>query len=111
MGRASSVQASKVLRHEGGATSTATVTLSAPPAASGNNLFVWGEAGRSVMPATPVDPVQALCVAAGELAASAAGAASAARAPEHPCDVHFGREVVRVLASAQEQLDGALNRG
>jgi predicted dehydrogenase len=96
-----------VLRHEGGATSTATVTLSAPPAASGNSLFVWGEAGRSVMPATPVDPVAALAVAAGELAASAAGPGRR----EHPCDVHFGREVVRVLAMAQEQLDSRLNRG
>jgi predicted dehydrogenase len=89
-----------VLRHGGFATSTATVTLSAPPAASGNNLFVWGEAGRSIMPATPVDPVEALRVAAGELAA-AAGAGQL----EHPCDVRFGREVVRVLAAAQAQLD------
>jgi predicted dehydrogenase len=89
-----------VLRHEGGATSTATVTLSAPPAASGNNLFVWGEAGRSVMPATPVDPVEALCVAAAELVASAETGGR-----PHPCDVRFGRDVVRVLARAQAQLD------
>lgn len=92
-----------VLRHESGATSTATVTLSAPAAASGNNLFVWGEAGRSVMPATPVDPVDALRTAAGELIACAASGAAASRA--HPCDVRFGREVVRVLAAAQERLD------
>jgi predicted dehydrogenase len=89
-----------VLRHEGGVTSTATVTLSAPAAASGNNLFVWGEAGRSVMPATPVDPQEALRVAAGELIACAS-----AGQREHPCDVRFGREVVRVLAAAQAQLD------
>ncbi len=89
-----------VLRHAGGASSTATVTLSAPPAAAGNSLFVWGAAGRSIMPATPVDPVAALRVAAGELAAGAlAGECS------HPCDVRFGREVVRVLAAAQAQLD------
>ncbi len=91
-----------VLRHESGATSTATVTLSAPPAASGNNLFVWGEAGRSVMPATPVDPVDALCVAAAELVSSAEAGGRA-----HPCDVRFGRDVVRVLAQAQAQLDTA----
>ena len=89
-----------VLRHESGASSTATVTLSAPSAASGNNLFVWGEAGRSVMPSTPFDPVQALRTAAAELVASA----SRAR-PEHPCDVGFGREVLRVLAAAQAHLD------
>ncbi len=89
-----------VLRHEGGVTSTATVTLSAPAAASGHNLFVWGEAGRSVMPATPDEPAEALRVAAAELAASAG-----AGRPAHPCDVRFGREVVKVLAEAQAQLD------
>ena len=89
-----------VLGHESGASSTATVTLSAPPAASGSNLFVWGEAGRSVMPSTPFDPVQALRTAAAELVASA----STPR-PAHPCDVGFGREVLRVLAAAQAHLD------
>jgi predicted dehydrogenase len=87
-----------VLRHESGATSTATVTLSAPAAASGNNLFVWGEAGRSVMPATPVDPVDALRTAAAELISCAA-----AGQRDHPCDVRFGREVVLVLAAAEAQ--------
>jgi predicted dehydrogenase len=88
-----------VLRHESGATSSATVTLSAPEAASGNNLFVWGEAGRSVMPATPVDAVEALRVAATELIACADSGGR-----EHPCDVRFGREVVRLLAAAETQL-------
>ena len=91
-----------VLRHESGASSTATVTLSAPPAASGNNLFVWGEAGRSVMPAGPFDPVEALRTAAAELAAAAGSGA-----PAHPCDVRFGREVVRVLAAAEAQLEAS----
>lgn len=89
-----------VLTHESGATSTATVTLGAPAAAAGNSLFVWGEAGRSVMPAAPVSAADALRVAVTELAA----AADAGRTT-HPCDVRFGREVVRVLASAQAQLD------
>jgi predicted dehydrogenase len=90
-----------VLRHVGGVTSTATVTLGAPPAAAGNNLFVWGEAGRSVMPATPVDPVEALRTAATELVSGATTGQL-----EHPCDVLFGRDVVRVLASAAAQLSG-----
>ena len=89
-----------VLRHESGASSTATVTLSAPAAASGNNLFVWGEAGRSVMPAGPFDPVESLRTAAAELAAAAGSGA-----PAHPCDARFGREVVRVLAAAEAQLE------
>ena len=90
-----------VLRHSGGASSAATVTLSAPPPAAGNNLFVWGEAGRSVMPAMPDDPVDALRVAALELVASAKSGRP------HPLDVRFGRDVVRVLADAQAQLEAA----
>ncbi|HTZ26914.1 MAG TPA: Gfo/Idh/MocA family oxidoreductase [Streptosporangiaceae bacterium] len=90
-----------VLRHSGGASSAATVTLSAPPPAAGNNLFVWGEAGRSVMPAMPDDPVDALRVAALELVASAESGRP------HPLDVRFGRDVVRVLADAQAQLEAA----
>lgn len=90
-----------VLRHSGGASSAATVTLSAPPAAAGNNLFVWGEAGRSVMPAMPDDPVDALRVAALELVASAESGRP------HPLDVRFGRDVVKVLADAQAQLEAA----
>ena len=90
-----------VLRHSGGASSAATVTLSAPPAAAGNNLFVWGEAGRSVMPPMPDDPVDALRVAALELVASAESGRP------HPLDVRFGRDVVKVLADAQAQLEVA----
>jgi predicted dehydrogenase len=91
-----------VLGHAGGASSTATVTISAPAAAAGNSLFVWGEAGRSAMPASQVDAVPALRTAASELAAAAA-----AGRPRHPCDIQFGRDVVRVLAAAQAQLDAA----
>jgi len=88
-----------VLTHEGGATSTATVTLSAPPAAAAMNLYVWGEAGRSIMPTTPIDPVQCLCTAASELMAMAASGQV-----RHPCDARLGRDIVRVLAEAQAQL-------
>ena len=90
-----------VLRHSGGASSAATVTLSAPPPAAGNNLFVWGEAGRSVIPAMPDDPVDALRVAALELIASAESGRP------HPLNVRFGRNVVKVLADAQAQLEAA----
>jgi predicted dehydrogenase len=88
-----------VLTHRGGVTSTATVTISAPAAAEGCTLFVWGEAGRSIMPAGPVDSVAALRTAAGELIAGVA-----AGRLDHPCDVRFGRDVVKVLAEAEAQL-------
>jgi predicted dehydrogenase len=88
-----------VLTHESGASSTATVTLGAPPAASATNLYVWGEAGRSVMPNSGWDPVECLGTALTELLAMAA-----AGEVSHPCDVRFGRDIGRVLAAAQAQL-------
>jgi predicted dehydrogenase len=88
-----------VLQHEGGASSTMTTALDAPEPAEGFNLFVWGAAGRSIMPATPAEPTHCLRVAAAELIASANSGQ-----PNHPCDVRFGRDVVGVLAEAEAQL-------
>ncbi len=88
-----------VLRHDTGVTSTVTCTQSAPEAAAGVTVFVWGEAGRSVMPVDLVNSVAALRTAAADLIAVAS-----AGAPAHPCDVRFGREITRVLAKAQAQL-------
>ena len=89
-----------MLTHESGASSTATVTLSAPPAASATNLYVWGEAGRSIMPNSGWDPVDCLRTALTELLAMAASGEV-----RHPCDVRFGSDIGRVLAAAQAQLD------
>jgi predicted dehydrogenase len=89
-----------VLTHESGATSTATVTLTAPPAAATRSLYVWGEAGRSIMPNAPWDPVACLRTARSELMAMAEPGSEGT----HPCDVHLGRDIVRVLAAAQAQL-------
>ncbi len=89
-----------VLHHDSGATSTVTVTLSAPETAAGLDLYVWGEPGRSAMPAEPGLAEEALRVAITELA----GNARSGRL-DHPCDVRFGRDVLRVLAEAQRQLD------
>jgi predicted dehydrogenase len=91
-----------VLRHSSGVTSTVTTTQSAPEAAAGVTVFVWGEAGRSLMPAELVDSVAALRTAAAELIAGAA-----AGRVTHPCDVRFGRDITKVLAEAEAQLEGA----
>jgi len=89
-----------VLHHEGGATSTVTLTLGAPEAADSFALQVWGEHGIQNMPSLADDSVEALRVAVTELAAQArAGETS------HPLDVRFGRDVTHVLAAAQQQLD------
>jgi predicted dehydrogenase len=91
-----------VLRHASGVTSTVTTTQSAPEAAAGVTVFVWGEAGRSLMPAELVDSVAALRTAAAELMA---GGRSAVRGRvTHPCDVRFGRDITRVLVEAEAQL-------
>src|SRR5580700_1111068 len=52
-----------VLHHQGGATSTTTVTLSATEAAAGAEAYVWGESGRLATPTGSLDRVAALSVA------------------------------------------------
>jgi predicted dehydrogenase len=97
-----------VLQHATGASSTATMTLSAPKAASGPDLFLWGPSGRSTMPVTSVEPRQSLRVAATELAAMAAS-----RQRTHPCDARSGKDIVEILAEAQSQIsatDGTRQR-
>jgi predicted dehydrogenase len=89
-----------VLHHQGGATSTTTLTLSAADAAAGFELYVWGESGRLAAPAGSADRVTVLSIALGELAANAR-----AGQVRHRCDVRFGRDVGRVLADAQRQVD------
>ena len=89
-----------ILHHQGGATSTTTVTLSAPESAADMEAYVWGESGRLVAPGGSIDRVAALSTALRELAANArAGQA------RHPCDARFGRDVGSVLAEAQRQID------
>jgi hypothetical protein len=61
---------------------------------------VWGESGRLAAPLGPVDRVTALSTALGELVTNARAGRTG-----HPCDVRFGRDVVRVLAEAQRQID------
>ena len=89
-----------VLHHQGGPTSTVTVTLSAPEAAEGFGMYIWGEQGRSAAPPETDQPQRALRVALTELADNARSGR-----PSHPCDVNFGRDVGRVLTEAQRQVD------
>lgn len=84
-----------VLWHAGGATSTATLSLTAPAAAGGQSLHLYGEQGRRSAPMTTTD-----AVACHRRAVDALGYA-AARGEPHPCDVRFGAAVVDVLEAAQ----------
>src|SRR5215470_6089049 len=89
-----------ILHHENRVTSTVTVTIGAPVSAEFAELYVWGEAGRSVAPVETEQPVTPLRTALTELAANARSGQV-----RHPCDVQFGREIGRVLADAQRQID------
>ncbi len=89
-----------VLHHEGGATSTVTVTLGATEAAEYFELYIWGAPGRRAAPPETTEPSAALQIALRELAANARSGHTA-----HPCDVRFGRDIGLVLAQAQRQLD------
>ena len=91
-----------VIHHESGATSTASLTVFAPPAAAGFEAALWGEVGVFPMPARPDrSPSDLLAIAAEELVASAASGEA------HEVDAAFGARIVELLADAQAQLDAA----
>jgi predicted dehydrogenase len=87
-----------VLTHESGATSTASITLFAPPAGSNFETAVWGESGTALLPQRTTLAADALRLAAEELVVAAESGES------HPTDVAFGTRLVELLASAQQQL-------
>ncbi|MEV4862855.1 Gfo/Idh/MocA family protein [Streptomyces ossamyceticus] len=88
-----------VLAHTGGASSTVTLSLSAPPAASGATAEFRGRAGVNVLPSSDEGGVVPALVRAGDaLLAAARGGRP------HPCDAAFGLRVTEVLAAAEGQL-------
>jgi predicted dehydrogenase len=91
-----------VIRHESGVTSTASLTVFAPPAAAGFEAAVWGDVGVHPMPPRPdLAASDLLAIAAEELVESA-------RSGEpHELDVAFGARIVELLAGAQAQIDAA----
>ena len=89
-----------VLHHESGASSTCTLTLSAPDAADGYTMMLWGPQGRTHMPIDEVDSLIAHTAAVETLVALVETGER-----EHPADLRMGRDVLRVLATAQAQLD------
>jgi predicted dehydrogenase len=91
-----------VLRHSGGASSTATVSLTVPEAAGALRFDLYGEQGWASVPTDHgIDPVQAHSAAVRSLVLAADGG------PAHPADARFGADAVHVLAEAQAQLDRA----
>ena len=90
-----------VLRHAGGASSTLTLSLTAPGAAAEGPVAEFrGEAGVTSMPENRDTEVTTLSRAIDALLTSA----RTGRA--HECDVRFGLRVVEILADAERLLAG-----
>jgi predicted dehydrogenase len=91
-----------VMRHGAERSSTASLSLTAPPATIGGATYFEGESGRSNAPSGALDNAdiiaahgRALDALIGQIEQPGSG---------HPCDVHFGTRVVAVLAAAEESL-------
>ncbi|MFF2572420.1 Gfo/Idh/MocA family protein [Streptomyces sp. NPDC058084] len=90
-----------VLRHTSGASSTATLTLSAPPGASEAALSLYGEHGQTTMPGWDG--------ALGAFAGAVDALLDTIRTGEpHPCDVRFGARLTEILAEAEAQAEASL---
>jgi predicted dehydrogenase len=88
-----------VLTHEGGATSTAHLSLTMPPDAIRTGLSFYDTSGWHERPDVESDPVEVHAGAVGELVEMVRDGRT-----EHRCDAAFGAEVVQVLAQAQQLL-------
>lgn len=88
-----------LLRHDSGASSATTLSLTVPEAAATQRVAFYGGAGWRELPTgIAFDATDAL----GE-AIAALEAAAASGAP-HPCDVRFGAQIVGVLDRARADL-------
>ncbi|MDT6987650.1 Gfo/Idh/MocA family protein [Streptomyces lusitanus] len=87
-----------VLDHAGGASSSTTLSLTAPPAAAGAMVELRGVSGVTALPQARHDAVAAFGRAADALIAAAGSGRP------HPCDVRFACTVTRILATAETLL-------
>ena len=89
-----------ILDHEGGASSTLTLSLTAPTAAAGATVELRGEAGVTSIPDSSGDAVSALVRAADALSEAVL------TGRPHACDAAFGQRVTEILAEAEAMVDG-----
>ncbi|MEU7428475.1 Gfo/Idh/MocA family oxidoreductase [Streptomyces sp. NPDC040750] len=90
-----------VLDQTTGASSTLTLSLTAPPPAAGADVELRGEAGVAHLPGSSEGAVPALSRAADALAAAAR------TGRPHACDAAFGLRVTEILAMAEARLAAA----
>ncbi|MGV9881647.1 Gfo/Idh/MocA family protein [Streptomyces sp. NPDC003006] len=89
-----------ILRHTGGASSTAALSLTAPVKCAGFAVELRGENGIAVLP-TWEGADGAFGTAVDELVTAARTGTA------HPCDVRFGLRVTEILARAEERIAAA----
>ncbi|WP_137989714.1 Gfo/Idh/MocA family protein [Streptomyces vilmorinianum] len=93
-----------VLRHASGASSTATLTLGAPPEAAEAALTLYGERGRAAMPGWDG--------AVGAFGGAVDALVEAARTGvPHACDARFGLRLTEILTWAETQAAGPAPHG
>jgi len=85
-----------LLTHDGGATSSLSLTLDAPSEAVTRDFVFFGENGTETVPPGDGSALQAFGAALDQLLEEVD-----AGTRDHRCDVRFGREVVAVLDAAQ----------
>ncbi|MFE4059428.1 Gfo/Idh/MocA family protein [Streptomyces sp. NPDC059096] len=88
-----------VLRHESGAASTVTLSLSAPKAGAGAGVELRGEHGVAVLPGEWGSALDSFGTAIDALLESARTGAP------HACDVRFGLRLTEILAEAEAQVE------
>src|SRR5207237_1808773 len=84
-----------VMRHASGASSTASLSMSVPPPAAGNMVYLYGRAGRTTAPSGALDRSEV--VAAHRSAIDALIGQVEQPRSGHACDVHLRRRVVQLL--------------
>lgn len=89
------------LRHDGGASSTVTVSHTMPPSAAGVEVEVRGAGGVARLPAEGGTPVESFGRAVDALLDAARTGAPTV------CDVRFGARITAVLARAERELAAA----
>jgi len=93
-----------VLHHESGAASTMSLSLTAPPGSRGTSWQLFGQDRQTTMPEATTTPVEAMGACISALLTEQPGAW------QHPCDVRFGRDVVKILQAADEFLQRPLEQ-
>lgn len=86
------------LRHDGGASSTAVLSLTAPARAAGVTVELRGEHGVAALPVPAGGPLESLRRALDALL-------DAARTGRpHPCDARFGLRITEILTVVEQRL-------